>query len=68
MARAAEDLLEPQFEAERNISASPDALAQSDDVQAQVMDDRRLGDLNPAWSSYRMSRDAWSTLVERRTN
>ncbi len=57
---ASESLLEPQVAVARIIAALPDAFAQSRDVQAQVADDFKLGYLNPAWASYRMSRDAWS--------
>ncbi|WP_055404508.1 GNAT family N-acetyltransferase [Roseibium album] len=59
---AAEDLLEPETAVAQLISALPEALSRSEDVQAQVVDDLRLGLLNPAWASYRMSRDAWGMM------
>ena len=57
---AAEDLLEVELAAKRILDALPRALAQADDLRTKVANDLRLGFQNPAWASYRMSRDNWA--------
>lgn len=56
----AEDLLGLEAAAHRVLAALPNELAQSGNVQAKVADDLRTGFQNPAWASYRMSRDNWA--------
>ncbi|MEM6891445.1 MAG: GNAT family N-acetyltransferase [Pseudomonadota bacterium] len=56
---AAEDLLNLQ-EAEKRILASlPVGRLQSEHIRDKVAEDLQLGFQNPAWASYRMSRDSW---------
>lgn len=62
---AAESLLEPRQAVQRILAALPGGLAQSDDVQAKVADDLQLGFENPAWATYRMSRDNWAAREHR---
>ena len=59
---AAEDLLDIHVAWDRIIAALPRNLAISGKVRTQVMDDLRVGLLNPAWASYRMSRETWALL------
>lgn len=56
---AAEGLLEFELAVQRIREALPSALAQTEDIGAKVANDVRLGFGNPAWASYRMSRDNW---------
>ena len=57
---SAEDLLDIHVAWDRVIAALPKSLGMSSKVRAQVMDDLRVGLLNPAWASYRMSRETWA--------
>ncbi|MEP1209232.1 MAG: GNAT family N-acetyltransferase [Rhizobiaceae bacterium] len=58
---AAEDLLEPDDAANRIIAVLPELVAQNPEIRARVTRDIQLGLSNPAWASYRMSRNAWSS-------
>ncbi|MEX0338459.1 MAG: GNAT family N-acetyltransferase [Arenibacterium sp.] len=57
---AAEDLLDFDAAIQKIRAALPNPLAQAEDIGAQVANNVRLGLRNPAWASYRMSRDNWS--------
>ena len=56
---AAEDLLDVDAAVQRILDALPSPLAQADAVRIKVADDVQIGFQNPAWASYRMSRDNW---------
>ncbi len=56
---AAEDLLDLEVAIERIKQALPNTLEEVDDIGAIVAGDARLGFQNPAWATYRMSRDTW---------
>ena len=56
---AAEDLLDVGVAVQRILDALPDAVAHADGTRSKVVDDLRLGFQNPAWASYRMSRENW---------
>ncbi len=60
---AAEQVLDPDEAAIRIMAALPENLAQVPDIGARITSDIELGLANPAWASYRMSRNAWSSLT-----
>lgn len=60
---AAEELLELDVAATRIIAQLPASLADRPKVCARVVKDLKLGFSNPAWASYRMSRDDWSRVA-----
>ena len=56
---AAEGLLDLETATKGIIEALPNALAQAENTKTKVASDVRLGFQNPAWASYRMSRENW---------
>lgn len=62
---AAEGLLDLEAAFKRILDALPSLLAQSNEVRTKVADDLQLGFQNPAWASYRMSRDNWFASLPR---
>ncbi|WP_170611051.1 GNAT family N-acetyltransferase [Ruegeria arenilitoris] len=56
---AAEDLLDREVAAKEIMEALPSSLARAEGVKTEVTENVRLGFQNPAWASYRMSRDNW---------
>ena len=58
---AAEDLLDIEVATQKILDALPSQVARSDNVRSKVADNLRRGFQNPAWASYRMSRDRWLT-------
>jgi RimJ/RimL family protein N-acetyltransferase len=56
---AAEELLDVGTAVQRILDVLPSALAQADDVRTMLANDVWIGFQNPAWASYRMSRDNW---------
>lgn len=56
---AAEDLLDFEEAVKGIIEALPNAVAQAVDIRTKVAEHVRLGFQNPAWASYRMSRENW---------
>lgn len=59
----AEDLLEPKIAIEQIIAALPEVVPRTAILQEQIVDGLQLGYQNPAWASYRMSRDTWGNLA-----
>ena len=59
---AAEDLLSVEAAVQRILDAIPSPIAQVDEVRSKLMKDVQIGFQNPAWASYRMSRDCWFSL------
>ncbi|MDA7430423.1 GNAT family N-acetyltransferase [Primorskyibacter aestuariivivens] len=60
---AAENLLDSEAAFQRIINTLPDALACTEDLQTKIMDDLKSGLENPAWATYRLSRDNWSASL-----
>lgn len=56
---AAEDLMEFEVAVKGIMEALPDALAQAEEIRTAVVNNVRVGFQNPAWASYRLSRDNW---------
>ena len=60
---AAEDLLDIDVAVQQILDVLPTAITKTNGVRTKVADDARLGFKNPAWASYRMSRDNWFTSL-----
>ncbi|NKB52713.1 MAG: hypothetical protein GKR97_10875 [Rhizobiaceae bacterium] len=61
---AAEQLLNPDAAVKRITAALPEGIAQSPKVTAQITGDVEIGMSNPAWASYRMSRNDWYSKID----